>query len=43
METFFNNERLLIINGIKDEKNVILIVDVKNHKIINIIGENQNL
>lgn len=38
IETFHNNERLVIVSGEKDSKNVVLIINIQSKKVMNIIG-----
>ena len=38
IEVFHNNDKLLIIKGKKNNKNLIYIVNIKTQKIMNIVG-----
>lgn len=38
LSIFHNNERLLIVNGIKKGKNLIFILNVQGQKIMNVVG-----
>jgi len=39
MEVFHNNERLLIVNGIKNNERLVYIVNVKTKKVVNIMKQ----
>ena len=39
MEVFHNNERLLIVNGVKGSEKLVYIVNVKTKKVVNIMRQ----